>query len=157
MSHESKTYNYREERFKETNLPFDQKQAHNNAAIATSPGIIKSTNDCVKLTTDNQLCVQLYDNQHTTGFYIDDLIALCKKFLQNMPQDEYRHYASRCLATALYLLDRRSVMKHGYFESPKEVKTPPSQEFVINIHELDQINKLCVKKTLEELNKSISK
>lgn len=155
MSHESKTYNYRKGRFETLNIPFDEKQVHVNAALAIEPGVIKSTNNSAKITDENQLCVQLYDDQHTTGFFIDDLISLCNKFLQNMPQDEYRHYASRCMQTALFLLDRRSVVKHGYFESPKEVETPPSSKFVITMDDFNQINKLCVKKTLQEINTSI--
>ena len=144
---ESKKYNYRKQRFSDTKYDFDKDQGKKYAAFATTPGILKETNKSVELTKDNVLKIQLFDLQHNTGFFIDDVIALCKRMLLSSTQDEYREKAIVCLNQAISLLDSRAVAKHGFVDSPIEFNTS-SDIKPLTLSDFEQILKLTYRKPL---------
>ena len=140
---ESRGYNYREERFTKRSYPFDKSQGEKRAAFATTPGILKDTGGAVELTDDNQLVVQLFNKDHDTGFFVDDVIAFGKRMLASLPKDAHREAAIRHLETALCMLDERAVAMHGYKDSPMELATPPPPEMMMDLSEFKNLHGLC--------------
>lgn len=141
---ESRTHNYRAERFAPKSYPFDQTRGEQWAAFATTPGVLSDTGGQVELTVDNKLIIQMFDKGHDTGFFVDDVIMIAKRILASLPQDDRRKAAMRHLETALYMLDER-VMKngHAYEDSPEEAVTPPPLSMKMSPTELVELHAKC--------------
>lgn len=125
----SYTYNYREERFKETSYPFNKDKGANWSAFPTDSGTLPETNNQVSLTEDNKLVVQLFDKDHDCGFHVDSLGSLYGRMLRSLRMDQYRKDALMCNVVGLIAQDNRAVkFTNNFSDSPSEQTCPPNKD-----------------------------
>jgi hypothetical protein len=127
----SYTYNYRQQRFSPIRYEYDPERGNKWAAFPVSIGVLPETNDQIELTSDNKLVIQLFDEDHDTGFHVDSVGSIYGRWLMTLKSDRWRSDAIKCNNVGLVLLDDRAVEQtKNYSDSEPERLTPPDMDIL---------------------------
>lgn len=128
----SYVFNYREQRFLNKKYDIDIDMANNYSSFPIKIGKLSDTNDAVELSNDNKLIIQLFDERHDKGFFVDDFGSLYNRWLRTLREDQYRKDAITCNQVGLLLLDKRAIKNTNNFEnSPLERDSPPDKNVIL--------------------------
>jgi hypothetical protein len=128
QKHVDIVFNNRQERFDKDPYWVIEEKINKWSSLPTMSGTLLHTNDQATLTNSNQLVIQLYDKDHANGFFVDDTMALCNRWIATLRGNQFRQDAIACTTVALVALDNSAVKHHGYSDSPLEKSTPPKKD-----------------------------